>query len=487
MSVQIPNNTEFYKQEGEILPFTCISWVKVSVDLDDKFFETDFKHLYGFFQDGYAWGYWDADTFQEVARDTYKKFGEKQRIDIIFEKYKESASQIEQKFREHSLDSISSLSQNELLLFFKKLRAEYHSFWQTSLSIDAFDAGYDQEKIDEVANKYDFSNQEVQTLITPRQLTFKNRRLLSMLKIVKSYKEQDDHETVEEFCEGSSEVRDYMKKFDYHKSSYANVEHITKEEVIDEIEKYLEKSDQAKERLQELRSHSEEQRKSEERVLKKYDLETNPLYFFQKLTFWRENRKKVNLMGIHLLHYVLSALEKKTGINYDYLSYLMHEEVEGVLEGEVNTATLKRRREEGFFVAVTQEGISHMVGEKAQNLNRDFQELIKEDDADILEGTSASPGRASGKTRIVMSQDQFDSFNEGDILVTGMTRPEFVPLMKKAAAIVTDEGGITSHAAIVSREISTPCVIGTQNATQVLEDGDKVEVDAEEGVVKLID
>jgi pyruvate,water dikinase len=67
-----------------------------------------------------------------------------------------------------------------------------------------------------------------------------------------------------------------------------------------------------------------------------------------------------------------------------------------------------------------------------------------------------------------------------------MTRPEYVPLMKKAAGIITDEGGITCHAAIVSRELKIPCVIGTKIATKVLKDGDMVEVDADKGIVKIL-
>ncbi|KKT96776.1 MAG: Phosphoenolpyruvate synthase [Parcubacteria group bacterium GW2011_GWC2_45_15] len=71
-------------------------------------------------------------------------------------------------------------------------------------------------------------------------------------------------------------------------------------------------------------------------------------------------------------------------------------------------------------------------------------------------------------------------------MVTQMTRPEFLPIMKKAGAIVTDEGGITSHAAILSRELNIPCVIGTQVATNRLNDGDEVEVDAFQGIVRLL-
>lgn len=75
---------------------------------------------------------------------------------------------------------------------------------------------------------------------------------------------------------------------------------------------------------------------------------------------------------------------------------------------------------------------------------------------------------------------------KGDILVSPMTTSAFMPAIKKATAIVTDEGGITCHAAIVSRELNTPCIIGTKIATQVLKDGDIVEVDANKGIVRLI-
>jgi pyruvate,water dikinase len=78
------------------------------------------------------------------------------------------------------------------------------------------------------------------------------------------------------------------------------------------------------------------------------------------------------------------------------------------------------------------------------------------------------------------------SVKKGEILIASMTRPEFLPAMQKAAAFVTDEGGITSHAAIVSREMKKPCIIGTKIATKVFKDGDMVEVDANKGIVRKL-
>lgn len=101
-------------------------------------------------------------------------------------------------------------------------------------------------------------------------------------------------------------------------------------------------------------------------------------------------------------------------------------------------------------------------------------------------GKSASPGIARGVCRIVPHPARVNEFNDGDILITGMTRPNFVPLMKRAGAIVTDAGGLLCHAAIVSRELGKPCVIATEIATKIFRDGDMVEVDAEKGIVRKI-
>ncbi|MEY2664688.1 MAG: hypothetical protein RIT04_496 [Candidatus Parcubacteria bacterium] len=103
--------------------------------------------------------------------------------------------------------------------------------------------------------------------------------------------------------------------------------------------------------------------------------------------------------------------------------------------------------------------------------------------AHIVKGQIANKGKARGVVRIVLDPHNDKGFRAGDILVTSMTRPEFVPIMKKAAAVVTNEGGVTCHAAIVSRELGIPCIIGTKNATRALKDGDMVEVDANTGIV----
>ena len=101
----------------------------------------------------------------------------------------------------------------------------------------------------------------------------------------------------------------------------------------------------------------------------------------------------------------------------------------------------------------------------------------------LVSGLGASPGRAGGPVSIVRKLDELDKVTDGDVLVTEMTTPDMVPAMKRATAIVTDEGGMTSHASIVSRELGVPAVVGTGNATTVLSDGQPVLVDGERGAV----
>ncbi len=104
----------------------------------------------------------------------------------------------------------------------------------------------------------------------------------------------------------------------------------------------------------------------------------------------------------------------------------------------------------------------------------------------VLKGQAASPGKVRGRVKVLWDLEEINKVKKGDILVAPSTYPALVPAMEKSAAIVTNEGGLLSHAAIVSREIGIPCVVGTKIATKVLKDGDLVEVDANKGVVRKL-
>ena len=121
------------------------------------------------------------------------------------------------------------------------------------------------------------------------------------------------------------------------------------------------------------------------------------------------------------------------------------------------------------------------IEKKVETTSEESKE-IKEENL-ILSGISASPGIGSGTVKIVHGLEDLQKIQEGDVLVAKMTNPDYVPSMKKASAIVTDEGGSSCHAAIVSREMGIPAIVGTKEATQKLHEGQQITVNGAEGKV----
>ena len=124
---------------------------------------------------------------------------------------------------------------------------------------------------------------------------------------------------------------------------------------------------------------------------------------------------------------------------------------------------------------------------KENGAPKEEKKAVTTDRKVIVKGLPASPGQVSGRVHVILDPSRIDEFKEGEILVTEMTAPDWVPAMKKAKAIVTDSGGMTCHASIVSRELGIPCIVGTKSrgeaATTTIPDGIDVTIDATHGVV----
>ena len=104
----------------------------------------------------------------------------------------------------------------------------------------------------------------------------------------------------------------------------------------------------------------------------------------------------------------------------------------------------------------------------------------------ILKGIPASAGVARGKAKVLVSHQDNKKMSQGDILVAPLTNPQYTPAILVASAMVTEIGGILSHAAIVSRELGIPCVVGVKNATKILKDNQIIEVNGKDGYVKIL-
>lgn len=190
-------------------------------------------------------------------------------------------------------------------------------------------------------------------------------------------------------------------------------------------------------------------------------------------------------------HFYKNAMMREIGrrlrILFSRTYFLRPEEVENALLGnKLDRAALSER--ERFSVSVCQNGFTRIeTGENARAWVRKLKEAKETRKSKELQGQCASPGSAIGRARVLLNSSQIKDMQEGEILVVQATTPDFVPAMKKAKAIVTNEGGITSHAAIVSRELGVPCIVGTENATKLLKTGDLIDVHAASGIIKKIE
>ena len=211
------------------------------------------------------------------------------------------------------------------------------------------------------------------------------------------------------------------------------------------------------------------------------------LVISEDFTKWQDERKRATYLAIEMGSKILEELGQRIGYTLSELKYALPDELENIYKtGRPTPKELKERGKKCLFIMNSQ-GFYVGAGESEEKMIKGII-LGKKDLSDIRDfrGLSASTGRAIGPVKIVRSATEIGKVKPGDILVAVMTRPDYVVAMKKAAAIVTNEGGITSHAAIVSRELGIPCIIGTKIATEVLRDGDLVEVNANHGWVRKL-
>ncbi len=209
----------------------------------------------------------------------------------------------------------------------------------------------------------------------------------------------------------------------------------------------------------------------------------NNAYFvdlMQFIVYYRTQRTDIINRVSYEFMPMLKNEAQKLGLTYEEILHCSHYEIPHM----VPSYDIIRGRIIDH-AGILEDGVERLVfGAESQKI----REFLQEDFIEVkkLQGRSAYNGIVRGKARLVFNRGDFEKIQEGDILVTSMTTPDFIPIMKKAAAFVTDEGGITCHAAIMSREMKKPCVIGTKIATQILKDGMEIEVDADEGVVRML-
>ena len=218
-------------------------------------------------------------------------------------------------------------------------------------------------------------------------------------------------------------------------------------------------------------------------------LNTKEINFFhltKELAYIKDMRDVYRRQGIFNILPLFNEIARRLNTTRQLIGYFSSEEISTCLKNNLALdSSVAKQRQKGF--ALYREKNKIIVSTKTADINR-LKQKLKQSKLIIEElmGTPASFGKISGQAKIIYNIKDIAKIKKGDIIIAVTTHPDFVPAMQKAAAIVTDEGGLTSHAAIVSRELNKPCIVGAKFATKILKDGDIVEVDANKGIVRKI-
>lgn len=241
--------------------------------------------------------------------------------------------------------------------------------------------------------------------------------------------------------------------------------------------------------LNELQKFSDRERRKRNELIEKLKLsekEKELADILSWFTFFYEYGERVSwYLYMQLLEQVKREVKNKN--DYNNFEWYDPESLVNYFKGKRLSEKELAERKKTYVLLIKNNKVLVLTGKKALEFSKEnFSENLNIKNNKEIRGVIASKGKARGIARIVITQEDQAKMKKGDILVSTMTTPYLMSAVKRAAAIVTDEGGLTAHAAIIARELNIPCIIGTKYATKVLKDGDLIEVDANKGIIKIL-
>lgn len=284
----------------------------------------------------------------------------------------------------------------------------------------------------------------------------------------------------------TNDVAAHQRAYHWIHNSYSRVEEMP-------VSFFAERKQALSPKLREEYAHQlKEARAAKEALRSRYGLPESVMKTAEALwrtLMWQDERKMHILRYLHYKKLFLEEAAKRLGVPFDSLLAVTSRESPRLLEDpSVREAAARRGEFFGWWLS-EDEGEVELDEATVRRFWDVYAEPKTDESVREFKGTVVSKGsepKVQGTARIRLSAYDAEGFAPGDILVAPMTSPEYVFLMKQSGAIVTDTGGLMSHAAVVSREMGKLCVVNAKVATQVLKDGDLVEVDAEKGIVRKI-
>ncbi len=382
----------------------------------------------------------------------------------------------------------NELNEKIILKYFSKINKLFYLWWQYGIIGEDKGEIIDSEIVPKFQKRHNLNYEKAKEIINelshPDELTFFNQERILFLKICLSIGKKDIQKYITE----------YLKKFFWIGTDFYQAKLITEKSLIEDAIREIKTKGEKKikEELENITRGNINRLQNKTKIKESIKLNQEDradLKFCEKIVSWFDLRKFIYMGHFYHIFAMLKEIAKRHKIDYYMLSFYSTKEIEELLDsGKKVSKSLLQKRQGSVFCIYNYGNINkknYIYGKEGKKL---FDIIAKKFLSNFVSGVVASKSKEKivfGRVRIIINPKN-EKFKSGEILVTSMTRIEFVPLMRNAKAIITNEGGMACHAAIVSRELGIPAIIGTKNATQILKDGDQVEMNMQTGEIRII-
>lgn len=393
---------------------------------------------------------------------------------LVKKRYATAANQLTRV--ENKVKNLNKLSDSQLKNLYLDFHEKYLTFWDHGLVPEI--ANWGGEAILKESLKKIPAGEFVQVyekLSAPCGLSFYKKEELDLLRV----------------SHGSANLSEHVKKYFWINNSYLDSTVLTKDFFLERLTG-IKKAD-AGDEIKKISSFVQDSERTRRECVRKYNLSSKVDKISSRLgycIYWQDDRKGKILHTNHYIKLFLEEFGRRYGYPLSHLEQYWCWELPDLLNGrKVSAEEVESRLEQQAGYMVAEEEKNEVITSKEFDARvKPFLETKADDRVKVIKGLSVSLGSGivRGRVKILMNPRDFNKMRNNDILLAPMTSPEYILALRKAAAVITDVGGMTCHAAIVSRELGIPCIVGTKIATKVFKDGDLVEVDANRGVVKKL-
>lgn len=449
------------------------------------------------------------ENYENAGLAVLKKLGDRDFFDNLVSKSERSIAIVEgHGYKMNSLE-VKITPSDELLSYYKKMFLLWVEMnkWGHIINLIDFEHFSLSNKIMKVlASKKAVLTKQVSVAFAFSTLTTPNKRtklaqqdfeLYAILASIKKSKEtcklfnrplSEITTRLHEFKDIQNLVDKHVEKYKWLQFQYDGPMVLVKEYFIEALAALAKSKVEPYNKIAGLELAEKNLVAEQKRLVSILELTEEELYWIEvtkTFGYLKALRKEVIFEASCNYYPVLKEIAKRIGTSPRQARFMTIQELTNAINGKIDLQEVTRRA--SFCVATFENDAVFFTGKTAKKLCENIAErttnLLEQNE---IRGSTAFAGIAFGEVKIVNSASDLAKFSAGNVLVSRATNPNLISAMKIASAIITDDGGITCHAAIVSRELQKPCIIGTKVSTKWLKDGDKVQVDAVHGIVKKI-